>query len=205
MSRSRGRKKTYSLILVEGDTEEYFYGLVKKKYFKSLKSKVINLKGNWNIDTKVLNAVESFARDHCDVKFSVIVCIDRESRSDKAPINMEMIRAELQCLPNIDHDHVCLFEAIQDLESWFFHDMDGIYSFLRTEKSKRKPQKYKPVEKLNNKDLAKLFKSNGREYKKGFASSTFIDGLDLQIIRSQSSQFNQFCCLMEKLCKQQST
>ena len=148
----------YTLLMVEGDTEILFYKRIKETYFRNARFKIINLEGNWNINQKVLDKTTAHLNAHPDTEFIVCICIDRESRSGKAPINMELIKKELNCYSNIKTENIRLYEAVQDIESWFFHDIKGIYQFLTFPKRKRTIKKYRPVEKLNHKDLSKLFK-----------------------------------------------
>lgn len=188
----------YTLIMVEGDTEDLFYNRIKMTYFQNARSKHINLGGNWDINKKVLDKATTLFEAHPETEFIICICIDRESRSGKAPINMELIINELKCYPNIKSENIRLYEAVQDIESWFFHDIKGIYEFLRFPKSKRTIKRYKPVEKLNHQNLSKLFKQVKKEYRKGFASNNFINNLDLDVIRKNSKVLNNFCAFMEK-------
>lgn len=189
--------RNYALILVEGDTEVIFYKRIKETYFRGASSKTINLHGNWNINQKVLDVVTQHIDDHPNVRFSILICIDRESRSEKAPIDMDLIKAEFAGNPNIAEQDINIYEATQDIESWFFHDIEGIYTFLRTQRNRRKPEKFRPVEKLNNTHLSELFKCNSKEYKKGSASQNFINCLDLQKIRDGADKLDEFCRFME--------
>ena len=111
---------------------------------------------------------------------------------------MQLMIDELKNYPNIKSENIRLFEAVQDIESWFFHDIDGIYSFLNFPKSRRTIRKFRPVEKLNHLDLSKLFKQINKEYRKGYASENFINKLNIETIREKSKVLNDFCTLMEK-------
>lgn len=184
---------TCTLIYVEGDTEEVFYRRCKDKWYKSAPTKLVNLGGNFNIINKILDDASERA-EKTDFVFSVCICIDKESRSGKAQVDLDVIRAELDSdrFPEIK-----LFEAVQDIESWFFHDIETIYSFLKTPHASRNLTRYSPVEKLNNKDMSTLFKSNKREYRKGQASQNFIDKLNIDLIKSKSAVFSSFISLLE--------
>lgn len=65
------------------------------------------------------------------------------------------------------------------IESWFFHDIEGIYKFLRVPYSQRNPNKYKTVEKYDADDLSKLFRRYNKVYIKGKKCSYSIDNLDI--------------------------
>ena len=132
-----------------------------------------------------------------DRYFRVFICLDRESRYGLAPIDFDTVRQELKSCGGISFKNIDLFEAVQDIESWFFHDIEGIFQHLRLDRAHRIPQKYRPVERLNNVDMSNLFKLAGREYRKGFASQNFTDGLDLQKIRAGSSVLERFIHRMQ--------
>lgn len=191
----------FTLIMVEGDTEVLFYGRIKEIYFSKARCKIKNLEGNWNINQKVLDIVSAHLEAHKLIEFMVCICIDRESRIGKAPIDLELIKKELQNYPNLCSENIQLYEAVQDIESWFFHDIHGIYTFLNYPKSKRKTRKYKIVEKLNHQDLSKLFKDAHKEYRKGYASKNFIEKLDLEIIRIKSKVLDNLCKFIENMYK----
>jgi hypothetical protein len=72
--------------------------------------------------------------------------------------------------------------AIQQIESWFFYDIGGIYSFLRVPKAQRKLKAYKPPERYGYKELQRLFERFGKTYSKGKRAGNFIDHLDLGVI-----------------------
>lgn len=188
-------KTKHALILVEGDTEVLFYKRIKKTYFPHARSHVFNLEGNFNINNKIVDQVINCISQHPNKLFMVSVCIDRESRCDKAQIDMKSLQLDLSDYSDNIED-LKLFEAIQDIESWFFHDIDGIYSFLRFQKARRNLSKYKPVEKFNNRDLSKLFTQAGKEYKKGEASENFINNLNLEIIKTRAKQLSDLIDLM---------
>ncbi|MBT4483408.1 MAG: DUF4276 family protein [Candidatus Latescibacteria bacterium] len=193
----------YTLLMVEGDTEILFYKRIKETYFRNARcSNPKNLHGNWSINTKVLDKTTAHLNAHPDTEFIICICIDRESRSGKAPIDMEPIKNELNCYPNIKTENIRLYEAVQDIESWFFHDIKGIYEFLRFPRNSRKIRKYMPVEKFNHLDLSRLFKQGKKEYRKGNASENFINHLNLEVIRKKSKVLNDFCTFMEETYNQ---
>ncbi len=188
--------------MVEGDTEILFYKRVRDRYFKNAKCKIKNLKGNYNINMKVLDWTSTHLNDNKKIEFCLCICIDKESRSDQAPIDMELIKDELRNFSNIKAENIELYEAIQDIESWFFHDIDGIFKFLKFKQNKltkNARRKYKPVEKLNHQDLSKLFMQAGKEYIKGDSSEYFINSLDIEVVRKNSEVLDNFCTFMENI------
>ena len=194
----------FTLVMVEGDTDELFYNRIKNIYFQKARIKIINLKGNWNIDTKILDRSSAYLDAHPVTEFVICICIDRESRSMRAPINMELIKNELNYYPNIHSNNIRLYEAVQDIESWFFHDIEGIYKFLRLPQrtlTKNVLRKYQPVEKLNHQDLSKLFKQAGKEYRKGYASENFIHNLDIEKIINNSEVLQDLFTFIKTIYK----
>ena len=188
----------YTLVFVEGDTEILFYKRIREKYFENARCKIINLEGNWSIIQKVLDKTTAHLNAHPETEFIVCICIDKDSRSSKAPIDMQLIEEELKNYPNIKSENIRLFLAVQDIESWFFHDIEGIYSFLKFPTSRLKIRKFSTVEKLNHQDLSKLFKEAKTDYRKGYASENFINNINLEIIRKKSKVLDDFCAVMEK-------
>ncbi len=188
--------------MVEGFTEDLFYHRVKDLFHRRTPAKIINLEGNWNINQKVLDEFENYQRKNPEKKFRVFIAIDRESRTGFAPINMATIREELCASGLVRHKDLVLFEAIQDIESWFFHDVEGIFRFLRLEQKHRVPGKYTPVESLNNRDMSKLFELADKDYRKGFASKNFIDNLDINLILARCPVLGELCKRMKETCPQ---
>jgi hypothetical protein len=172
-----------ALIFVEGDTEEEFYQVVCDKYLKGVRKKVWNLSGNFNIHTKVLDKTFSFLDKHRKSLVRVYCCIDRESRDHNPPIDIDFLVSTFGKYPEkrrvLSVDKII---ATQMIESWFFHDIEGIYRFLSTPKSARKNQKFQLVKKLTHIDLANLFKRSGKAYIKGKRSHNFINHLDIEKI-----------------------
>lgn len=186
------KKKTHTLVFVEGDTECLFYDRVKNQFHKAIPLSIINLGGNWNINKKILNETETYKVCNPDRKFRVFIAIDRESRHGLAQVDLQALKLQLKAM-DISNKDVQLFEAVQDIESWFFHDVNGIFQFLRLHKVHRIPSKYTPVEKLNNRDLSKLFALAKKVYRKGFGSKNFIDKLNLSLIYSNTPTLQEYC------------
>lgn len=185
--------KDLHLVFVEGYTEVIFYGFCKEKWFASKSTKIINLKGNFDIDRKILDETyryyQYYTIDKKKFKLRLSVCIDNESRNSAAPINMDVIRSELE---RFDITDIELFLAVQDIESWFFIDINNIFKFLSVPHADRNESKYRPVEKLNNRDLTLLFKRYGKKYRKGEAAENFIAQLDLDILHQGAAQLASF-------------
>ncbi len=172
--------KTTALIFVEGETEEEFYQVVCDRYLRGLSKQVKNLHGNFNIHSKILDKTVSFLENHPESEVRVYCCIDRESRDQNPPINIDNL-VKTFALKKCRVLSVRKIIATQMIESWFFHDTEGIYKFLSTPKSKRN-YKFKPPEKFTHIHLADLFKRNGKIYIKGKRCKNFIKHLDIKKI-----------------------
>jgi hypothetical protein len=115
------------------------------------------------------------------------------------PINIELLRNDFADEPRIKSINEII--ATQDLESWLFLDIEGIYSFLKTQKSKRAPHKYKSHQSFNNRDLSALFKQNEQHYQKGKRVMGFISKLDLEKIYMTCNELRDGIELLISKCK----
>jgi hypothetical protein len=176
-----------ALILLEGDTEEEFYDKVAREKFPRQRKSFKNIRGNYNINSKIVNASIQFSRHNPEDKFDVYVCIDKE-RLDNPSYNHSLVLSKLCNLPNFGE----LFPVIAVLmiESLFFIDIDGIYKFLRTKKSLRNPQKYILFRKLTHRDLSHLFKQSNHFYLKGSKCNNFVNSLDVSKIVSKARELS---------------
>ncbi|MCE5210417.1 MAG: DUF4276 family protein [Deltaproteobacteria bacterium] len=196
-------RKVTALIFIEGDTEEEFYKIVCDKYLGGLTKKVMNLNGNFNIDSKILDKTFSFLDKHPENFVRIFCCIDRESRDHNPPINISHIvetfknKSKKQCRVL----SVKKIIATQMIESWFFYDMDGIYKFLSTPHSQRKHHKFRPPEKFTHIDLSNLFKRYDKIYIKGKRCQNFVNHLDIEKIYRDCQELQKGIELISKLHK----
>jgi len=72
--------------------------------------------------------------------------------------------------------------ATQNLESWFFYDIEGIYNFLRVPRNERNPHKYYNVESTNYRTLSYLFRKYNKIYLKGRSVGVFLKRINIQKI-----------------------
>jgi hypothetical protein len=176
-------REVTALIFVEGDTEEEFYQVVCDGYLGGVRKKVLNLGGNFNIHKKVLDKTFYFLDKHPKSMVRVYCCIDRESRDHNPPLDVDFLIETINKKPGkrriLSVDKII---ATQMIESWFFHDIEGIYKFLSIPKSLRKYHKFRVVEKLTHIDLSNLFRRSGKVYIKGKRSHNFINHLDINKI-----------------------
>lgn len=145
-------------------------------------------------------------KEHLNTKtdeahIDVIIACDREGGPGKLPtLNIDFLNQQFKDEKRIKR--ISSIVATQDLESWLFHDYQGICNFLKIPQNKRNEEKYKNVEKLNNRDLATLFKNNGKIYfKRGNAVRGFISSLDIQKIIDKSPELSSGIDLILKLVK----
>ncbi len=175
--------KEVALIFVEGDTEKEFYTKLAESYLHGISKSIINLHGIYNVHRNVLGKTEAFLHQHSDVTVRIYCCIDRESRDHNPPLDIVELRSTLK--ERKDFKRVLSADAIiatQMIESWFFHDIDGVYKFLKVPHAQRNPTKFSPPEKFTHLDLSKLFARFGKTYIKGRKCANFISHLDLEKI-----------------------
>ncbi|HZK68116.1 MAG TPA: hypothetical protein VFC36_00810 [Paludibacter sp.] len=198
--------KNSLLFLYEGDTEAEFYKTVFDKCVppRVMKRNYGNLKGVYSLNDKVRSKIESYLRNESSINCNcihVFIAYDREG-----PRLTE---------PNLDIDNlICKYIhqgsriisinqiiATQDLESWFFHDLDGIYKFLKVVKSRRNLTAYNNIDSTNNRILSELFHRFGKHYQKGKRVQGFIDKLDIEKIISNVPELSESITLIQKLCE----
>lgn len=180
-------------ILVEGETELYFYKKIVKN--NSLKLGDIhsiqycNLRGVGQFKKDALRKYQIIKKEYTNYPIDVFICIDSDAFefSKNPPFNKEQLKRQLM---QAGAHSVKYIVAKKSIEDWFLKDFDGIKSYLRL------PKKAKiPNEKTGQKALQKIFRDNGKIYVKGGSSNDFIDKLDLNKIMSS-------CCKdLSPLCK----
>ena len=184
------------LFLYEGETEGEFYRL----FFESLPKRSIrinwgNLKGVYGLNDKVRSKIHGYLlhQNFSDcTEIHVFVAYDREGeRNVQSQLDVDGLVKEfvLSNKSRIAEIHEII--ATQDLESWMFHDLAGIYSFLQTPKSQRNLKAYPNVEATNNYALSALFHRNKKHYQKGRRVDGFLKSLDLPLIFSKVRELEE--------------
>jgi hypothetical protein len=181
--------KNHALILLEGETEEEFYKRIGNDYLKGRQKSFKNMRGNFNINRKILDKILEFSHQHPDKKFDVYICIDQE-KVGTPPYNKNFVLSRTAPIENCQE----IFDAIINLmiESVFFIDIKGIFVYLGTPKNDRKEGKYKNFRTLTDKDLSILFKKHKKIYKKGKRCGPFINSLDIEKIRKNAAEISNF-------------
>lgn len=192
------------LFFYEGETEGEFYSKLFIKYVPHRKIKITksNLRGIYNINKKVKNRILHFLDDKPDQnQIYVIVAYDREGPRNKTPeLNITLLKNELVST-NSRIKSIRQIVATQDLESWFFHDIEGIYKFLKTPVAQRNIKKYNNIEATNNKILSELFHKYNKHYQKGTRVEGFINKLDLDLIYNNVNELQRAFKFIQSLCK----
>lgn len=192
------------LFLYEGDTEGEFYN----KFFdinipsRSIRISRANLHGVYSLDMKVENKINSYLDSvkfkDCN-KIHIYVAYDREGERAKSPgLNIDNLRKKFvrtkSRIKSINH-----IVATQDLESWFFHDMEGVYKYLRVPVAERRIKIHPNVDSTNNKILSALFHKYNKHYQKGKRAEGFIDSLNIDTIRDNVSELKDFVTSVKTL------
>lgn len=168
-----------SLLIVEGYTELVFYSLIRDRYLRNLRVKIANLHGQNNINRQILREIYLFWINHPHEVFRVYCCIDTERGNRYAtPLELDIINNGVRVLdirPLLSIDNIL---ADREIESWFFHDLDGIYDWLKVPQEKRDSRFTNPVNRYGKKDLKKLFRDFNNSYKPGKKAGPFIQSLD---------------------------
>ena len=184
-------QKKKALFFVEGETEVEFYNKILSKYFLSLPKKIINLHGNSNIYRKILGETNEHLRRNENDIVRIYCCIDRESRYHNPPLNINELITLLKDKFKKNFLSAEQIIATQMIESWFFHDIEGIYKFLSVPKAERKPHFFTPVQKLTHIHLSSLFERYGKLYIKGKKCKFFLDNIDLIKIYEESEELQR--------------
>jgi Domain of unknown function (DUF4276) len=193
------------LFLYEGDTEREFYEIVFKKYLSNRKIRLSfnNLKGittdiNKKVEGKIIAHLAN--PDHQDrMQIHVFIAIDREGPKTTLPlIDIQALRKRF-IKKNSRINSINAIIATQDFESWLFHDIDGIYTFLKVPSKERNIQKFSNIEKTNNRVLSQLFRTYGKTYFKGTKVHCFLETLDIEKICTQCHDLKIALDKMRKL------
>jgi len=173
-----------SVLLAEGQTDAVFYDMVKEHFLKAhCAVKIEHIEGLRNVNDKVLDALTT---KNTDRQVRAYCCLDRESRYAKTPeFDLKFIRSELKSANITNVLSVDQIIATQMIESWFFHDIMGIFKYLKVPKANRNPKAYRPVEQFRANDLNELFRRYDKVYSKGDRARHFIESLDVKLIYDQ--------------------
>lgn len=120
----------------------------------------------------------------------VYAFIDKEgARSDVSAFDataiLKALKYEKIKISNIKQ--IDKIEAIIMIESWFFHDLEGICKYINLEYTKTVKRNYSNTEILKSTHLSELFKKGKtkKHYKKG--EESFLNSLDIEKIYNNCS------------------
>jgi len=184
LTRDGLRPIVMSTLVVEGDTEEVFYGHLRGLLLNELPIQIKNARTRSDVPKTVLaNAIAHKSRNPHE-KIRIYCCLDSECPYGILPdFDLQNIKAKckeenLRNVLSVD----AIFAAPM-IESWFFYDLDGIYDYLGVDRAKRNPlKKYRYPTKCAKTDLKKLFYKHGSEYHEGKRARGLIHKLDLRLI-----------------------
>ena len=186
-------------LLYEGVTEKIFYeNRIIPQYLKRLNVKGRDVKGNTKLLRSTLAASQPpFVKK--GQKLRIYCCTDNDATYKRVPdFDLEPIRnaCKKEKLKNVLS--VDAIVANQELESWFFYDLDGIYDFLVVPEGKRKPKaKYKQPQRCSKEDLKTLFHKHGKSYRGGKRSTKFIKSLDIKKIVAGCKELREGIALIK--------
>jgi len=184
--------KPVSLLLLEGYTEEVFYSIIRDKFLKGIRVELRNIKGQGNINKDIAAEIFKYAYNNPLDLVRAYCCVDRETQNITAtPLSLSIIRKEIKKRNIVQVLSVNSIIADPDIESWFFYDIEGIFKFLKVQKSKRNPSKYKIPQSFCKKNLQRLFEDFGKVYISGNRAENFIKHLDINIIVSNCEELKK--------------
>jgi hypothetical protein len=192
-SNKNGTARQLALIFVEGDTEEEFFKKLFVKYLGGMQRKTVNLNGNFNIYNKILDKTLFIIKDRRSIMVRIFCFIDRESTDHNPPLSISILRRRVKDTPELRKRVLSadLILATQMIESWFFHDIEGIYKFLKAPRHERTPNKYRPVKRFSANDLSHLFTRYGKVYIKRKKGHNFVNHLDIDKIFNACGELKQ--------------
>lgn len=182
--RSKQGDRPVTLLILEGDTEVIFYGRVRDARLNGIKVELRNMKGQGNTNKDVLAELFKYCRNNPADLVRAYCCIDTErDKASATPLDLEVIKEKVTQNRNLKNIlSVSSILADPEIESWFFYDIAGIYKYLGTKKTARKPKKYQRVSSFAKKDLQLLFSGSNRAYVAGKRASHLISSLDIEKI-----------------------
>lgn len=183
--------KPVSVLVLEGDTEEIFYPIIRDNFLRNIRIKLRSIKGQGNVNRDILSEIFKYTYNNPDDLIRVYCCIDTEKlKTSATPFESDFIRNKAR---DRRMTHVLSIDGIladPDIESWFFYDVEGIYRFLGAKKSQRNIRKYSNVPKLGKKDLQQLFYRFGKVYLPGNRAKHFINNLNIEKIVSKCKELS---------------
>ncbi len=189
----------HTLILLEGETEEEFFKALGDLYLKGIPKTYKNMRGNFNVNNKIVDKIIQFSTDNPGKEFDVYICVDQEREGDPA-YNEEFVFQETSTIGSCLEINGVIANIM--MESLFFIDIDGLYKFLRTPNNRRNAKKYTGFRKLTHRDLTRLFKQNKKMYHKGRRCQSLVNNIDLNKIYNTAEEIKYFIDNIKKRHKE---
>jgi hypothetical protein len=179
-------------LILEGDTEELFYPLIRDRFLKGVPVELRNIKGRGNVNKDVCCEIYKYAWNNTNEDFRAYCCVDSERHQRSAtPLDIDFVRQQVVTRGINRALSVDAILADHDIESWFFHDIEGIYAFLGARKSQRNLTKYRNSSGLGKRQLQSLFMQFSKVYMPGKRAAHFIRALDIDRIVTRCSVLRQ--------------
>jgi len=192
----RGKAKIHdkpvSLLVLEGDTEQVFYPLIRDKFLEGIRIELRNMKGRGNVNKDILGEIYKYMYANSNDSVRAYCCVDSErDRRSATPLDLELIchkakERRMNRLLSVDQ-----ILADPDIESWFFYDIDGIQKFIGARKSQLSTKRYANPKSLCKRDLQRLFHRFGKVYLPGHRATHFIETLDVERISSNCKELHE--------------
>lgn len=186
------RNRPVSLLVLEGDTEQVFYSIVRDRFLKGVRLELRDIKGRGNVNKDVLREIYKYIYNNRDDLVRAYCCVDTERQKRTAtPFELDFIREQVK-IRKLSHVlSVDVILADPEIESWFFYDIEGIYKFLGAKTSQRNVKKYSNPKNLCKGDLQELFHRFGKEYLPGKRAMNFINHLNIEEIVSKCNELRE--------------
>jgi hypothetical protein len=193
------------LFLYEGETEAEFYQKIFNDYIpkRKIRRNYSNLKGIFSLNDKVKSKIESYLQNDSSLqcnKIHVFIAFDRDGpRGTETTLDIRYLRNKY-IFQESRISSINEIIATQDIESWFFHDLEGIYKYLRVPKAKRNLNAFNNIEATNNRVLSTLFHRFDRHYQKGKKVEGFLNALDIDKIFNNVKELKDSVMAINRLC-----
>jgi len=190
-----------ALIMYEGLTEQVFYKHVFKNYLPKTISPIHrNLKGGSGREKEVRAWLSYILTDskYDNYDLYAYVFIDREGPATK--VSNFQSEAIVNRLNNTRVKSVCSIEAIKMIESWFFHDIEGICKYAGLSYTSTLQKNYCSPPMYDAKTLGQLIQKGSKKkvYIKG--EEAFVKALDIDRIYNNCPDLRNGITLINNEC-----
>ena len=189
---ARIHSKLVSLLVLEGDTEQIFYSIIRDTFLKGVRIELRSIKGQGNVNKDVLSEIYKYTYNNPHDLVRAYCCVDTERQTCTAtPFDLELIHEKAK---ERKMKQVLSIDAIlagPNIESWFFYDIEGIYKFLRAPRNQRNARRYNNPQNCGKRQLQELFHRFGKVYLPGKRSRNFVNNLNIAKIVLNCKELNE--------------